>query len=102
MIQPICDRVCIKPLDGGEVKSKGGIIIPDAAKSDREFTRRGLVIAVGQHTDCPCCGYRAWPLEVKVGDIALYSNKYTGREFTEEDGTKYLIMREVDIIAIEL
>jgi co-chaperonin GroES (HSP10) len=101
-IKLLSDRVAVVPLDGGEVVTKGGIIVPDAAKSGREFTRRGKVIAVGQHTECPGCGYTAWPMETKVGDIVHFSNRYTGREYTDETGEKCIIMRQVDCIAIEL
>ena len=43
-IQPLGDRVIIKPLEA-ESKTKGGIVIPDTAK---EKPQEGKVVAVGK------------------------------------------------------
>ena len=45
-IQPLADRVLVKPM-AAEEKTIGGIIIPDSAK---EKPLRGEVIAVGEGT----------------------------------------------------
>jgi chaperonin GroES len=86
-IQPLADRVLIKPAKAEE-KTAGGIIIPDTAK---EKPQKGLVVAVGK-------GKKDEPMTVKVGDTVLYG-KYSGTEITL-DGKDYLIMRESDIVAI--
>ena len=86
-IQPLADRVLIKPAEA-EQKTASGIIIPDTAK---EKPQRGEVIAVGKGTkDCE--------MTVKVGDNVLYG-KYSGTEISI-DGTSYMIMKESDIYAI--
>lgn len=86
-IQPLADRVLIKPAEAEE-KTASGIIIPDTAK---EKPQRGEVIAVGKGTkDCE--------MTVKVGDQVLYG-KYSGTQITI-DGTDYMIMKEGDIYAI--
>lgn len=86
-IQPLADRVLIKPAEA-EQKTASGIIIPDTAK---EKPQRGEVIAVGKGTkDCE--------MTVKVGDQVLYG-KYSGTEISI-DGTAYMIMKEGDIYAI--
>lgn len=90
-IKPLADRVVVLPGKEQEVK-KGGIIIPDTAK---EKPQQGEVVAVGGGKVDD--GERV-ALEVKVGDVVLYS-KYGGTE-VEIDGTKYLILREDDILAI--
>jgi chaperonin GroES len=86
-VKPLADRVLVEPAEA-EVKTAGGIIIPDTAK---EKPQRGKVIAVGT-------GKKDEPMTVKVGDTILYG-KYSGTEIAI-DGTDYLIMKESDIYAI--
>lgn len=86
-IKPLADRVLIQPSEA-EVKTTGGIIIPDTAK---EKPQKGTVVAVGP-------GKKDEPMTVKEGDVVLYG-KYSGTEITV-DGNSYLIMRESDIVAI--
>ncbi len=66
----------------------GGIIIPDTAK---EKPQHGKVIAVGE-------GTKDDKMVLKEGDEVLYG-KYAGTEL-EEEGEKYLIMRQSDVLAI--
>ena len=86
-IQPLADRVLVKPA-AAEEKTASGLYIPDTAK---EKPQKGLVVAVGN-------GKKDEPLTVKVGDTVLYG-KYSGTELSV-DGNDYLIMRESDIFAI--
>ena len=86
-IQPLADRVLVKPAPAEE-KTIGGIIIPDTAK---EKPLQGEVIAVGN-------GTKDEAMVLKAGDTVLYG-KYSGTEL-ELDGTKYLIMRQSDVLAI--
>ena len=86
-IKPLSDRVLIKPAEA-EVKTAGGIIIPDSAK---EKPLKGTVIATGN-------GTKDDEMLVKAGDTVLYG-KYAGTEL-EADGEKYLMMRQSDILAI--
>lgn len=81
-IKPLHDRVLVKPIES-ETVSKGGIIIPDAAK---EKPLEGTVVAIGSKVD-----------SVKVGDIILYG-KFAGNEL-EHEGVNYLMFRESDLIA---
>ncbi|MBY3385716.1 co-chaperone GroES [Rhizobium laguerreae] len=86
------DRVVIRRAEG-DVKSKGGIIIPDAVK---EKPQQGEVVAVGP-------GLRdksgsLVPLDVEVGDLILFG-KWSGSEVTI-DGETLLIMMETDIMGI--
>lgn len=91
-IQPLADRVVIKPLEAVE-KTKGGIVLPDTAK---EKPQEGKVVAVGKGKVLESGMIE--PLEVKVGDIVLYG-KYSGTEITK-DGEEYLIVKNEDILAI--
>ena len=86
-IQPLADRVLVKP-QAAEEKTVGGIIIPDSAK---EKPLRGEVLAVGE-------GTKDEQMVLHVGDQVLYG-KYAGTEL-ELDGEKYLIMRQSDVLAI--
>jgi len=86
-IQPLSDRVVVKPAEA-ETKTKSGIIIPDSAK---EKPQRGEVVAVGP-------GKKDEPTTVKVGDAVLYG-KFSGTDINI-DGADFLIMRESDILAI--
>ena len=91
-VQPLGDRVLVKPMEAEE-KTKGGIVLPDTAK---EKPQQGEVTAVGQGKVLENGEVR--PLDVKVGDKVLYG-KYSGTEITIE-GEEYLIIREDDILAI--
>jgi chaperonin GroES len=90
-IEPLGDRVVIKPTPQEEV-SKGGIVLPDTAK---EKPQEGKIIAVGPGR-LNEEGNRI-AMEVKKGDKVLYS-KYAGTEF-KLDGEELIIMREGDILA---
>ncbi len=92
-IQPLGDRVVVKPLEA-ENKTKGGIVIPDTAK---EKPQEGKVMAVGKGKALENGSVQS--LEVKVGDKVLYG-KYSGNEITTKDGEELLIMKEEDILAI--
>ena len=85
-IQPLADRVLVLPEPAEE--KVGGIIIPDTAK---EKPQHGKVIAVGE-------GTKDDKMVLKEGDEVLYG-KYAGTEL-EEEGEKYLIMRQSDVLAI--
>ena len=86
-IQPLADRVLIRPV-AAEEKTIGGIIIPDSAK---EKPLRGEVIAVGN-------GTKDEAMVLNAGDHVLYG-KYAGTEL-EYEGEKFLIMRQSDALAI--
>ena len=86
-INPLADRVLILPAPAEE-KTIGGIIIPDTAK---EKPLKGEVIAAGN-------GTKDEEMVLKAGDHVLYG-KYAGTEI-ELDGTKYLIMRQSDVLAV--
>ena len=90
-IEPLGDRVVIKPIPKEEV-SKGGIVLPDTAK---EKPQEGEIIAVGLGKLSED-GKRI-AMEVKVGDRIIYS-KYAGTEFKLED-EEVVILRESDILA---
>ncbi len=91
-LQPLHDRVIVRPASADEVTT-GGIIIPDTAK---EKPVQGEIIAVGNGKQTE--DGKVLPLQVKVGDKILYG-KYAGTEVSF-NGEDLLIMRESDIFAI--
>ena len=91
-LQPLGDRVVIKPTPREEM-TKSGIVLPDTAK---EKPQEGEILAIGPgafDTD----GKRV-PMDVKVGQKVLYG-KYAGTEFKVEDD-ELLIVSQKDILAI--
>ncbi|MBU0609472.1 MAG: co-chaperone GroES [Armatimonadetes bacterium] len=93
MLQPLGDRVLVKPLEAEE-KSAGGIILPEQAQ---EKPREGEVIAVGPGK-INDKGERK-PMAVNVGDTVVYS-EYGGTEIAYE-GTDYLLIDEGSILAVK-
>ena len=91
-IRPLQDRLVVKRL-AEEEKTKGGIIIPDAAK---EKPVEGEVIAVGNGKVLEDGSQRK--LDVKAGDRVLFG-KYSGTEI-KIDGIEHLILREEEILGI--
>jgi chaperonin GroES len=90
-LQPLEDRVVVKPLEEEETTASG-LVIPDTAK---ERPQEGEVIAVGPGRFEE--GNRI-PMDVKVGDKVIYS-KYGGTEVKIE-GEEYLILSARDVLAI--
>ncbi|MCP5418072.1 MAG: co-chaperone GroES [Chromatiaceae bacterium] len=91
-IRPLHDRVVIRRREE-EVKSAGGILIPDTAK---EKPIQGEVIAVGKGRVLNNGQTR--PLDLKVGDRVLFG-KYSGNE-VKVDGKELVVMREEEIMAV--
>ena len=85
-IKQLADRVLVLPAQAEE--KVGGIIIPDTAK---EKPQHGTIVAAGN-------GTKDEEMILKEGDEILYG-KYSGTEL-EVEGTKYLIMRQSDVLAV--
>ena len=90
-LKPLDDRVVVEALPAEE-KTKGGIVLPEAAK---EKPQQGKVIAVGPGR-MTRDGERV-PPNLKKGDTVVYG-KYSGTDVKVE-GTEYKIMRESEILA---
>lgn len=95
-IQPLGDRVVVKPLDGKEEQvSASGIIIPDTVKKDKPAT--GTVVAVGPgrfNED----GDERIPMEVKVGNKVMFKKPWD--EPVKIDGVEYYVLSESEITLI--
>ena len=90
--KPLHDRVLVERVEQ-DVKSAGGIIIPDTVQ---EKPMEGKVIAVGSGTRSE--DGKITPLDVKAGDKVLFG-KWSGTEVTI-DCTEMIIMKESDIMGI--
>ena len=91
-IRPLADLVIVQPHIVEELKTPGGIIIPDTAK---EKTTEGKIVAVGPgRVDDDG---KLIKMNVKVGDKVLYA-RHQGTEF-ECDAVDYIIMHENNILA---
>jgi chaperonin GroES len=90
-LQPLADRLVVKPIEAEE-KTKAGIYLPDTAK---EKPQEGEVVAVGPGR-LSDDGKRI-AMDIKVGDIVIYA-KYGGTEIKLDD-EEYMILRESDILA---
>ncbi|GGI92798.1 co-chaperone GroES [Legionella impletisoli] len=91
-IRPLHDRVVVRRLEE-ELKTAGGIVIPDSAK---EKPMQGEVVAVGAGKVLENGDVRA--LAVKSGDVVLFG-KYSGTE-VKIDGQELVVMREDDIMGV--
>jgi len=90
-LQPLADRVVVKPIEKEEV-TKGGIVLPDTAK---EKPQEGEVIAVGPGRLSE--DGKRMAIDVKVGDRVIYA-KYGGTEIKIDD-EELVVLRESDILA---
>ena len=91
-LQPLDDRIVVRPSEAEE-KTASGLVIPDTAK---EKPQQGTVLAVGPGRRSEQSG-EIIPLDISVGDIVVYS-KYGGSEI-EHEGDDYLILNARDVLA---
>jgi len=92
-LKPLDDRIVVRPNEA-EQTTVSGLVIPDTAK---EQPQQGEVLAVGPGRRSEQTG-EVIPLDVKAGDIVVYS-KYGGTEITV-DGEDLLILSSRDVLAI--
>lgn len=92
-LRPLADRVIVEPKEAEETFAGGQLVLPETAK---EKPQQAIVIAVGpgrrdedgEHIE----------MDVQDGDTVLFA-KYAGTE-VKISGTKYLILKESDILAV--
>jgi len=91
-IKPLEDRIVIRQVEAEQTPASG-LVIPDTAK---EKPQEGEVIAVGPgRVDDK--GNRI-PVDVKVGDVVIYS-RYGGTEVKYE-GQEFQILSSRDVLAV--
>jgi len=91
-IQPLGDRVLVKPSQATESK-RGPIIIPDTAN---DKPQEGIIVACGKGGTAE--SGKVLPLDVRSGDRILYA-EHSGDEI-KMNGQDHLIMRQEDILGI--
>ena len=91
-LQPLDDRIVVRPGESEETTASG-LVIPDTAK---EKPQQGEVLAVGPGRRAENTG-EIIALDVAVGDTVVYS-KYGGTEITV-DGEDLLILSARDVLA---
>lgn len=90
-INPIRDRILIKPLDA-ETVTKSGIVIPGAAK-EKPVTGKVIAVGSGKITE----EGQVVPLVIKEGNTVMYS-QYAGQK-VKIDNEEHLILKEDDVMA---
>lgn len=92
-IEPLHDKVVIKPLNEEEVTASG-IVLPDTV--DKEKPMEGEVVAVGPGKRLD--NGQIAQMSVKVGDKVLFT-KYAPDE-VEIDKEEYLVIEEDKILGV--
>ncbi len=92
-LQPLEDRIIVKPGEAEET-TVSGLVIPDTAK---EKPQQGEVLAVGPGRRSEQTG-ELTPVDVKDGDTVVYS-KYGGTEISD-GGEDLLILNARDVLAV--
>ena len=91
-VRPLQDRLLVRRVEEVET-TKGGIIIPDAAK-ERPLEGKVLAVGSGKRLD----DGTLVKLDVKAGDRILFG-KYAGTEI-KIDGVEHLILREDEVLGV--
>jgi chaperonin GroES len=91
-LQPLDDRIVVRPGESEETTASG-LVIPDTAK---EKPQQGEVLAAGPGRRSEVNG-EIIPLGISAGDTVVYS-KYGGTEITI-DGEDLLILSSRDVLA---
>ena len=91
-IKPLEDRVVIRQAEA-ETTTASGLIVPDTAS---EKPQEGTVLAVGPGR-IDDKGNRV-PMDVKVGDVVVYS-RYGGTE-VKYGGDEFIILSARDVLSV--
>ena len=94
MLQPLGDKVLVKPISGQEV-TKSGIVLPDTAK---EKPQEGEVVALGQGKVIGDKVVSFAEMGLVVGNKVVFG-KYSPNEI-EVDGEEMFIISADDIYGI--
>lgn len=96
-IQPLDLRVLVLP-DPVEVKTAGGIILPDQHKEREKFAMQfGTLIAVGENAWEEAAARSKNFVKPQPGDRVVIS-KYGGVLLTGTDGKEYRLMNDEDVV----
>lgn len=95
MIEPVLHRLLVKP-DPVETVTASGIVLATNEKREQAAAEKGVVISMG-----PTCfrDYGGNELTVEVGQRVFYA-KYAGKEVTDVDGQKYILLNDEDVVGV--
>lgn len=91
---PIGDQILVKP-DEAETTTKTGIVLTE---NSAEKPKSGRVVKLGTAEGQLMIDNKSFKFTVKVGSKVYWS--YGGREI-ELEGTKYLVMKEMELLGFE-
>ncbi len=95
MIIPLLHTVLIKP-DEVETKTASGIVIPEmVTEKERKAVEYGTVVTVGPRA---FIDYGRDPTILKGGDRVSFA-RYSGKVIKDVDGTEYVLVNDLDILA---
>lgn len=95
-LQPLFDNVLIEVIENTEKTTKSGIVLPDNVEKKEQT--KGTVVAVGPGKFGKDSA--RLPMSVKVGDTVLFAKPWSDDKKMEEDGKKFCLVSEEDILAI--
>lgn len=96
-IKPLDLRVLVKP-DEVETKTKGGIILPEAAADQKKYAmQKATLVAVGENAWEEAASRSIAFVRPQPGDRVLIG-KYAGTRITGLDGEEYVLANDEDII----
>lgn len=94
-LQPVADRLLVRPEPESEMTRSGRIVIPEKAREGRLDLTRALVLAVGPGNISPM-GVLV-PTQIRVGDTVLFA---AGQSVTITVGEEKLaIVNESSVLA---
>lgn len=97
-IKPVGYNVIVKP-QAVEVKTKGGLLLPDQVIEKDSFGRtEGVLVAVSPMA----FAFEEWPdgePKPQVGDQVMFS-RYNATEMQGRDGVTYWLMKDQSIVGI--
>jgi len=95
LITPLLHTILIKP-DDVETKTASGIVIPDmVTEKERKAVEYGTVITVGPRA---FIDYGSDPSILKGGDRVSFA-RYSGKVIKDVDGTEFVLVNDIDILA---
>jgi chaperonin GroES len=92
-IEPLHDKVVIKPLDE-EAVTASGIVLPETVDKDKPMQGEVIAVGPGRRMD----NGELAPMGVKVGDVVLFT-KYSPDE-VEIDDEEFLVIEEDKILGV--
>lgn len=95
-LKPLFDNVLVEILENQERVTKSGIVLPDNVEKKEQT--KGTIIALGAGK-FSANGERL-PMSVKVGDKVVFSKPWSDDKKMEENGKKFFLVSEDDILGI--